>query len=223
MKKLCKEGFQIGRYRVRSLMKKLNLKVTQRIAYKVTTKRNHKNDVANNLLNQNFNPVAPNQIWAGDITYLKTGEGWVYLAIVMDLYSRRIVGWCINKRMTTDLISKAMIMAYNLRQPPFGLVFHSDRGSQYTSKHYQSLLNEYGIRVSMGDVGACWDNAVVERFFGSLKHDWIFKVAQPTREYMKKDVAAYMRYYNLERLHTANGDQSPINYENSLKKVSSWT
>jgi len=147
----------------------------------------------------------------------------MYLAIVMDLYSRRIVGWTVSKRMTTDLICKAMMMAYNLRKPSRGLVFHSDRGSQYTSKRYQKLLANYGVRSSMGDVGACWDNAVVERFFGSLKHDWIFKISQPTREHMKKDVAAYMRYYNLERLHTTNGDQSPINYENSLKKVSGWT
>ena len=223
MKKLREEGIQIGRYKVGKLMKRLNLKVTQRIAYKVTTKRKHSDAVADNLLNQNFNPVAPNQVWAGDVTYLKTGEGWMYLAIVMDLFSRHIVGWHISKRMTTDLVCKAMMMAYNLRQPPKGLVFHSDRGSQYTSKRYRKLLDNYGIRASMGDVGACWDNAVVERFFGSLKHDWVFKIAQPTREHMKMDVAAYMRYYNLERLHTANGDKSPINYENSLKKVSGWT
>jgi putative transposase len=223
MKRLREEGIQIGRYKVRNLMRKLSLKVTQRIAYKVTTKRNHGDAVADNWLNQNFNPVAPNEVWAGDITYLKTGEGWMYLAIVMDLYSRRIVGWYISKRMTTDLICKAMIVAYNLRQPPKGLVFHSDRGSQYTSKCYRKLLADYCIRASMGDVGACWDNAVVERFFGSLKHDWIFKIAQPTREHMKKDVAAYMRYYNLERLHTTNGDQSPINYEHSLKEVSGIT
>ncbi|MBT3202690.1 MAG: IS3 family transposase [Gammaproteobacteria bacterium] len=223
MKRLREEGIEIGRYKVRNLMKKLNLKVIQRVAYKVTTKRDHGDKVADNLLNQNFTPVAPNQVWAGDITYLKTGEGWMYLAIVMDLYSRRIVGWFISKRMTTDLISKAMIMAYNLRQPPKGLVFHSDRGSQYTSKRYRKLLDDYGLRASMGDVGTCYDNAVVERFFGSLKHDWVFKTAQPTREHMKKDVAAYMRYYNFDRLHTTNGDQSPINYENSLKKVSGWT
>jgi putative transposase len=100
--------------------------------------------------------------------------------------------------MTTDLISKAMIKAYNLRRPPKGLVFHSDRGSQYTSRRYRQLLEGYGVRASMGDVGACWDNAVVKRFFGSLKHDWIFKIEQPTRELMTKDVAAYMRYYNLK-------------------------
>jgi putative transposase len=223
-KKLREEGFTIGRYKVRKLMEKLKLIVKQRIAYKVTTKRNERDEVADNLLNQNFNPVTANEVWAGDITYLKTGEGWMYLAIVMDLYSRRIVGWYASKRMTTDLICKAMMMAYNLRQPLTGLVFHSDRGSQYTSKRYRQLLRAYGIRSSMGDVGACWDNAVVERFFGSLKHDWIFKIAQPTREHMRKDVAAYMRYYNLERLHTANGDQSPVNYEvNSLKKVSGIT
>ncbi len=220
MKKLREEGFRIGRYKVRHLMAKLNLIVKQRVAYKVTTRRNDNDAVADNLLNQNFNPVATNQVWAGDITYLKTGEGWMYLAIVMDLYSRRIVGWAISKRMTTGLICQAMIMAYNLRQPPRGLVFHSDRGSQYTSKRYRRLLKSYGVRSSMGDVGACWDNAVVERFFGSLKHDWIFKIAQPTREHMRNDVAAYMRYYNLVRLHSANGDQSPINYEQSLKKVS---
>ena len=223
MKKLREEGIEIGRYKVRNLMKKLDLTVTQRIAYKVTTKRKQGDQVAVNLLNQNFNPVAPNEVWAGDITYLKTGEGWMYLAIVMDLYSRRIVGWSISKRMTADLICKAIITAYNLRQPAKGLVFHSDRGSQYTSKSYRKLLESYDARASMGDVGTCYDNAVVERFFGSLKHDWIFKIAQPTREHMKKDVVAYMRYYNLERLHTANGDQSPVNYENSLKNVSGFS
>ncbi len=213
MKNLRKEGFVIGRYRVRQLMKQLNLVVTQRLAYKVTTQRRHSDAVADNLLNMNFNPVAPNQVWAGDVTYLKTGQGWVYLAVVMDLYSRRIVGWHIDKRMKTDLVSKALIKAYSLRQPPKGLVFHSDRGSQYTSKHYRQLLQSYGMRASMGDVGACWDNAVVERFFGSLKHDWLFKVHQPTRKHMKRDVAAYMKYYNTERLHSANSDETSVRLE----------
>ena len=223
MKKLLKEGMKIGRYKVRKVMNTLNLKVTQRIAYKVTTKRKHSDAVADNMLNQNFNPIGPNQVWAGDVTYLKTGEGWMYLAIVMDLYSRRIVGWCLDKRMTTDLISRALVKAYNLRRPPKGLVFHSDRGSQYTSRSFNKLLKKCDIRASMGDVGACWDNAVVERFFGSLKHDWIFKIHQPTRVHMKEDVAAYMKYYNLDRLHSANDNLSPINYENSLKKVSGLT
>lgn len=223
MKKLREEGFEIGRYRVRKLMAKLELKVHQRVAYKVTTQRKQTDAVADNLLNQNFNPSGPNQVWAGDVTYLKTAEGWMYLAVVMDLFSRRIIGWHIAKRMTTDLVIKAMMKAYNLRQPTAGLVFHSDRGSQYTSKRFGKLLSGYGVRASMGDVGACWDNAVVERFFGSLKHDWILKVPQPTRAHMRKDVAAYMKYYNLDRLHTANGDRSPISYENDFRKVSGWT
>lgn len=222
MKKLREEGFRIGRYRVRKLMKKLGLIVRQRIAYKVTTKRKHSDAVADNLLNQNFNPVGPNQVWAGDVTYLKTGEGWMYLAIVMDLYSRRVVGWHIDKRMTTSLVSRALLKAYNVRQPPKGLVFHSDRGSQYTSKRYRKLLDSYGMRASMGDVGACWDNAVVERFFGSLKHDWLFKVPQPTREGMKQDAGQYMRYYNTERLHSANGDLSPMKYEQAYHRAADF-
>jgi len=117
MKKLREEGFQVGRCKVRSLMKTLGLTVTQRLAYKVTTKRKHTDKVAPNLLNQNFKSVGKDEVWAGDVTYLRTAEGWMYLAIVMDLYSRRIVGWQIDKRMTTDLISKALVKAYNLKQP----------------------------------------------------------------------------------------------------------
>jgi putative transposase len=213
-KKLRAEGIEITRYQMMKVMRVLGLEVKQRVAYKVTTKRKHSDAVADNLLNQNFNPVGKDQIWAGDITYLKTAEGWMYLAVVMDLYSRRIIGWSIDKRMTTSLISRALIKAYNVRRPGKGVVFHSDRGSQYTSKLYRKLLAGYGIRSSMGDVGACWDNAVVERFFGSLKHDWIFKVHQPTREYMAQDVAAYIKYYNLNRLHSSNNDLSPIQFEN---------
>ena len=222
-KKLRKEGFDVTRYRIIKLMRCLGLIVAQRVAYKVTTKRKHSDAVADNLLNMNFNPPGPNQVWAGDVSYLKTGEGWQYLAIVMDLFGRRIVGWHTSKRMTTDLIEQAFLKAHRLRQPPKGVVFHSDRGSQYTSKRFRSLLKRLHCRSSMGDVGACWDNAVVERFFGSLKHDWLFKVAQPTREHMTQDVAAYVKYYNLERLHSSNGDQSPIEYENSLRNVSGWT
>ena len=162
-------------------MRKLGLKVRQRVAYKVTTKRKHSDRVADNLLNQNFNPLSEDEVWAGDIRYLRTHEGWMYLAIVMDLYSRRIVGWHIDKRMTSDLIGRALMMAINLRQPRAGLVFH---------------------------------------IFGSLKHDWILKVMQPTREHMKLDVAQYIRYFNNDRLHTANGDLSPVKYELSQLKVS---
>lgn len=144
--------------------------VAQRIAYKVTTKRKHSDAVADNLLNMNFNPLGPNQVWAGGVSYLKTGEG-----------------------------------------------------SQYTSKRFRNLLKRLICRSRMGDVGACWNNAVVEKFFGSLKHDWLFRAAQPTREHMTQDVARYVKYYNLERLHLSNGDQSPIESGNSFRNVSGWT
>jgi transposase InsO family protein len=163
MKALRAEGFKIGRYRVRRLMKRLNLKVTQRVAYKVTTKRKPSDAVADNLLNQNFNPVAPNHIWAGVVTYCRTAEGWMYLAIVMDLYSRRIVGWAIDKTMTTSLVLRALMMAYNLRRPPKGLVFHSDRGSQGAFNRSSQHLNfggVYGATCRMdADIDGPWDNA----------------------------------------------------------------
>ena len=192
----------------------------QRVAYKVTTRRKHHHAVADNLLNQNFRPVAANEVWAGDITYLRTQQGWLYLAVVMDLFSRCIVGWHMDKRITCNLVSKALLKAVNLRQPRAGLVFHSDQGSQYTSKRYRGLLSSYGIRSSMGDVGACWDNAVVERFFGSLKHDWILKVTQPSRAQMKQDISDYIRYYNHDHLHTTIDNKPPVNYELSLSNVS---
>ena len=157
VKKLRKEGFKITRHRVINLMKRLGLIVKQRVAYKVTTQRKHSDAVADNLLNMNFNPTGPNQVWAGDVSYLKTGEGWQYLAVVMDLYGRRIVGWHTSKRMTTDLVELAFVKAHRLRQPPKGLVFHSDRGSQYSSKRFRKLLKGLHCRDSMGDVGACWD------------------------------------------------------------------
>ena len=223
VKKLRKEGFQIGRYRVRTLMKRLKLKVIQRQAYKVTTQRKHSHQVADNLINQNFNPENPNQVWVGDVTYLRTHEGWMYLAIVMDLYSRKIIGWAMSKRMTVDLVERAMQMAITLRKPDAGLIFHSDRGSQYTSKRFGRLLKKHHIQASMSGVGACWDNAVVERFFGSLKNEWLLKVYHLTRQTMKQDVEQYIRYYNHERLHTANDDLSPVEFEMSQIKVSGWT
>ena len=152
--------------------------------------------------------------------YLRTGQGWIYLAIVMDLYSRRIIGWSIHKRMTVDLVERAMQMALNLRRPTKGLIFHSDRGSQYTSHRFQQQLKNNNITASMSGRGACLDNAVVERFFGSLKNEWLLNIYHLTRLGMKEDVEVYIRYYNQIRLHTSNGDCSPIEFEQSTIKVS---
>jgi len=142
-RQLCKNlrlaGFKVCRHRTRSIMRKLKLVVKQRQAYKVTTKRKHSDNVADNLLAQQFNLAEANLVWAGDVTYLRTNRGWMYLAIVMDLYSRRIVGWSISKRMTVDLIERALQMVINIRRPKPGLMFHSDRGSQYTSGRFSAL------------------------------------------------------------------------------------
>lgn len=218
VRKLREEGIIISRWRVMKLMQEDGLVCRQRRAYKVTTKPRPGAEVAPNLLNQNFTPPGPNQVWVSDITYLKTGEGWLYLAAIMDLYSRQIVGWHVDKRMTSSLVCRALMKAYNLRNPPPGLVVHTDRGSQYTGQRFQELLTCYGLRSSMGDVGACWDNAVMERFWGSLKHEWLLLVPQPTRAYMEQDVAAYIRYYNLDRNHAANGYLSPVRYEQMAEK-----
>ncbi len=218
VKLLRKEGFQVGICRVKSLMVKLGLVVKQRVAYKVTTMRKHSHLVADNLLNRQFNPKRTNQIWAGDITYLRTHQGWMYLAIVMDLHSRRIIGWAMSKRMTVALTMRAFQMAVNLRQPKAGLMFHSDRGSQYTSKRYQALLKGNQTIASMSGRGACLDNAVVERFFGSLKNEWLLHVYHLTRNSMQIDVEKYIKYYNGERLHTTLNDMSPIEFENVREK-----
>ncbi|WP_440862589.1 IS3 family transposase [Symbiopectobacterium purcellii] len=218
VKRLRGEGIIISRWRVRKLMQEEGLVCRQRRTYKVTTKPRPGAEVAPNLLNQNFNPPGPNQVWASDITYLKTGEGWLYLAAIMDLYSRQIVGWQVDRRMTSSLVCGALMQAYNLRTPPPGLVVHTDRGAQYTGQRFQALLSSYRLRSSMGDVGACWDNAMMERFWGSLKHEWLLLVPQPTRAYMEQDVATYIRYYNLHRHHAANGDLSPVRYEQMAEK-----
>jgi len=176
--------------------------------------------VADNLVNQDVNPKAANQVWAGDIAYLRTHEGGLYLAIVIDLHSRRIIGGAMDKVMTVDLVKRAMRMAIILRKPERGLVLHSDRGSQYTSNRFGTLLKKHGIHASMSGKGACWDNAVAERFFGSLKNEWLLKIYPLTQEAMKQDLQHYIRYYNHTRLHSANGDLSPIDFEMSLLKAS---
>ncbi|TEW56083.1 IS3 family transposase [Psychromonas sp. RZ22] len=153
---------------------------------------------------------------------MRTNQGWMYLAVVMDLYSRKVIGWSLSKRMTVDLVERALQMAINIRRPESGLMFHNDRGSQYTSGRFSQLLRKYKIIASMSSVGACLDNAVVERFIGSLKNEWLLNIVHLTRDAMKMDAEEYIRYYNHERLHTALGDLTPINYENLQSQVSGW-
>nr|WP_108721498.1 IS3 family transposase [Vitreoscilla massiliensis] len=213
-------GFQLGRYKVRSVMRKLGLVCQQRQAFKVTTKRNERHQVQFNLLNQNFQPLFANEVWAGDITYIKTSQGWRYLAVVMDLFSRRIVGWSMAERMKADLVIQALQQAHVLRQPQYGCVFHSDRGSQYTSRAFAKKASQLKMRLSMSDMGCCYDNAVVERFFGSLKYEGLGHTTSMNESVVKQEITQFIHYYNFKRPHTANNGMSPLEYENSQIKVS---
>lgn len=212
---------KVKRGKVRRLMQRLKLKPKQRQAYKVTTNSKHKNAISDNHLDQDFYPQQMNQHWAGDITYLRTRQGWLYLAVVIDLYSRRVVGYAMSERMTQQLVVKALKQAITLRKPPRGdIIFHSDRGSQYSSKAFQKLLHENGFWSSMSGKGACWDNAVVERFFGSLKNEWLLNIIHLTKLGMMKDVGEYIKYYNYKRLHSTLGYETPAAYEKCSTKVS---
>jgi putative transposase len=195
-------------------MRKLNLRCTQRQSYKSTTNSNHSCRISPNLLGQLFNPGKPNQVWSTDITYLPTREGWVYLAIVMDLHSRKIVGWSMAERMTKALIMRTLQHAYVLRKPPRGLLHHSDRGSQYTNRTYRKPLENYAMQSSMNVKGNCYDNAVVERFFGSLKYEWLANVIHLTRDGIINDVDQYIRYYNGTRLYATLDYKTSNEYEN---------
>lgn len=174
---------------VRKLMKTLGLKVRTKKKYRITTNSNHQYPVAENILNRDFNPDMPNKAWS---TYIRTQEGWLYLAIVIDLYSRSIVGWSIDKQMTTSLVKRALMRAFNLRQPKKGLVHHSDRGSQYASHEYQGLLRQYQKQPSMSRKGNCRDNSPVERFFSSLKREWIGDQLYHSRSEAIADIREYL-------------------------------
>ncbi len=213
-RQLRKEGFEVGRYKARRLMKRLKLVVKYKRRFRITTNSNHKLPVAENILNRQFYPKGINQTWAADITYIWTAEGWLYLAVVIDLFSRRVVGWCMDKRQSKSLVIRALLMAINIRRPGAGLIHHSDRGSQYASLKYQAILKQHGIVCSMSRKGNCWDNAVVERFFSSVKREWIRDNLYRTRLEAMQDVRAYIvAWYNSRRLHSTLDYKSPIEFE----------
>ena len=219
-KDLRNEGRQIGRYRARNLMNKLGLKVKRKKRYIITTDSNHSYQVAPNLLNRRFDVDQPNLVWASDITYIRTGEGWLYLAIVMDLYSRQIVGWNMDRTAQAVLACDALRMAYKRRHPGPGLMHHSDRGIQYACDQYQALLEKYEFQVSMSRKGDCWDNAPVERFFRSLKSERLAFHRFTSRQLARIETLDYITFYNTDRLHSYLGYMSPMDYErNSLLAV----
>ena len=184
--------------------------------FRCTTDSNHALPVAANTLDRQFDPEAPNEVWVADITYIPTREGWLYLAVVEDLYSRRVVGWSMADTMTSRLVVDALEMAVQRRLPNEGLLAHSDRGSQYASEHYQLLLGKHGIECSMSGVGQCWDNAPMESFFASLKKELVHDADFATRLEARAAIFEYIEvFYNNQRLHSSLGYVSPATDEQS--------
>jgi putative transposase len=182
--------------------------------YRVTTDSDHELTVARNLVGRQFDVQAPNQVWATDITYVRTWEGWMYLAVVMDLCSRRVVGWAMESHMRTELVLEALAMALGERLPEGPLVHHSDRGSQYASELYRAVLAENGITCSMSRTGDCWDNAVVESFFATLKVELLYRRPWPTRREARIAIHEYIgAFYNRRRRHSYLGYLTPAGFE----------
>lgn len=211
---LEKQGVNCSENRVARLMRLRGLRAKQTKLYKTTTKRNKHHPVAPNLLKRDFVAEQPNQKWLTDITYIPTQEGWLYLAAVLDLYGRRIVGWAMLDRMTSDLTMGALKMAIRQRQPDLDLIHHSDQGSQYTDGAYQALLKDYNIQVSMNGVGTWYDNAPMESFFGTLKSEWVNHRVYRTRDEARTDIFYYIEaFYNRRRIHSSLDYLSPEAYE----------
>ncbi|MBN2394632.1 MAG: IS3 family transposase [Anaerolineae bacterium] len=200
--------------RVARLMRLRGLRAKKTKRFKTTTKRDKAARPAPNLLERDFTADRPNHKWVSDITYIRTAEGWLYLAAVLDLFSRRIVGWAMSDRMTSDLTVSALKMAVQQRQVDPGLLHHSDQGSQYTAQEYQQLLEDWGIEVSMNGAGSWYDNAAMESFFGTLKGEWVYHHAYRTRVQARADIFYYIEaFYNRRRLHSTLGYLSPMVYE----------
>ncbi|WP_222927467.1 IS3 family transposase [Qipengyuania marisflavi] len=211
---LKEAGLDVGERRVGRLMKINGIKPVRTRKHKVTTDSHHRLGVAANWLAGDFVADAPNLKWAGDITYVWTHEGWLYLAVILDLHSRRVVGWAVSDRMKKDLAIRALDMAVRLRNPPEGCLFHSDRGSQYCSYDYQKMLQAYGLRPSMSGKGNCYDNASVETFFKSLKAELIWRQSWPTRRQAEAAIFQYINgFYNTRRRHSYLGGISPLAFE----------
>jgi putative transposase len=210
-------GHTEGRHRVARLMRAAHLRGSIKKRYRASSGRRAVGAVARNVLNRDFIPPAPNQVWAGDITYVRTDEGWIYLAVVLDLYSRRVVGWSMQARIGADLVLAAMTMALGQRQPGPGLLHHSDRGSQYTGDGFQRLLADHGIRCSMSGRGNCFDTACVESFFASLKRERVYRRRYRSRAEARADLFQYIEvFYHRQRRHSLLGNRSPAEYEAAL-------
>ncbi len=214
LSELSDQGFEVGRRRVARLMRQLGLQGVMPRKFQVTTDSDHEHSIAQNVLARNFDASRPNEKWAADITYIWTSEGWLYLATVMDLYSRRIVGWSMADHMRTELCLDALGMAIKQRTNLKGLVCHSDRGVQYASDRYRDALNARRIECSMSRRANCWDNAVAESFFGTLKNELIYRRPWLDRESARDAISEYIEvFYNRSRRHSTIGNISPAKVE----------
>ena len=217
---LRENGESCSKNRVAKRMNHLGLQAQAKRKFKVTTDSNHNLPVAPNVLNRDFTAFKPNQKWVGDISYIWTEEGFMYLAVVIDLYSRAVIGWSIQSSMSRLLVCDALTMALWRRGKADGLLFHSDRGSQYCSHDFQKMLKDYGITCSMSRKGNCWDNSVAESFFHTLKTELIYSERYLTRESAKHSIFQYIEvYYNRIRRHSSIGSISPEMFENRGMKV----
>ena len=211
---LAEAGYKRDRKTIGKSLRRQGLRAKAAKKFKATTNSRHDLPVAPNLLQQGFTATAPNQKWVGDITYLWTSEGWLYLAVVLDLFSRKVIGWSMSERMTASLVCDALRMALWRRQMPKGVIVHTDRGSQYCGKEYQALIHKHGLRCSMSAKGNCYDNACAESFFHSLKVEAIHGEPLTTRQGMKHTVFEYIEVdYNRTRRHSTNGYLSPELFE----------
>ncbi len=210
-------GYPVSRNKARKLMQEANVPVRRRKKYKVTTNSNHKQPVFDNLVKRQFDVPQQDRVYVSDVTYIWTQEGWLYLAVVIDLYSRKVVGWSMNPRMKAQLVCDALKMAIWQRRPKAGLIHHSDRGSQYASRAFRQLLKAHDIKGSMSRKGDCWDNAVVESFFGSLKQERVHRRNYQTRYEAQQDILHYISmFYNNYRLHSYLGYISPNEFERRM-------
>jgi transposase InsO family protein len=217
---LKNKGLKVSETRVYRLMKKAGIYSIMRRKFKATTNSHHNLPVAPNLLNRDFTATKPNQKWVGDITYIPTNEGWLYLAMVLDLYDKKVVGWSMDKTMTKELVINAFNSAIKRRTPKPALIMHTDRGSQYCSKDYQEALEKYWVLSSMSRKGNCWDNACAESFFGTLKTELVYLLNFDTRESAKSIIFQYIEvFYNNQRLHSSLGYLSPKDFANKSKTV----
>ena len=214
---LREQGQCVSAERVRRSLRRQGLRPVYRRAYVVTTDSAHSLPVAANILDRRFDGWQPNRAWVADITYVTTGEGWLYLATVMDLASRRIVGWSMSERIDAKLVCDALRSAYWQRKPGVGLLVHTDRGSQYASHEYRRLAADFGITMSMSRKGNAWDNAAMESFFKTLKVERIYQVRYDTRAQARLDIVDWIEgFYNRVRIHSANGYLAPVTRERSL-------